>query len=195
MPKVAGAVLAAGLSTRFHGDKLAQVVGGASILEWSLKALDRCDYKAVVLKPSDPKRHKIPGDFTLLVNRRPETGLSGSVRVAASWTPPDADGLLLVLGDQPLSWVVTPKILDEFVVGCLGVSALLDGEPVSPALFSRQIVHELFLLEGDVGAKSVVVRYRNSFRFVKVERDAVLDIDTPNCVAQISGVLARAHRL
>ncbi|MEM3096726.1 MAG: nucleotidyltransferase family protein [Nitrososphaerota archaeon] len=195
MPRIAGAVLAAGLSRRFQGDKLAQAVGGKTLLEWALQSLEPVDYRAVVLRLGDRKRGIIRGDFTVLVNFRPERGLSSSVKVAASWTPPDSDGLLLVLGDQPLSWTVTPRIIRELVDDCLGVSALLDGEPVSPALFSRQILHELLMLEGDVGAKSVVLRHRHRFRFVKVDRDDVLDSDRPEDLEDVRRALARIKSL
>jgi len=196
MPGIAGAVLAAGFSTRFHGDKLSQPVLGRSLLLWTLDSIKPVRHKAVVLRPNDPKRKIIPPDYTILVNLRASHGLSSSIRVAASWTPPDAQGLLLVLGDQPLSWMVTPRIVEEFEKGgCLGVSAILDDEPVSPAVFSRKIIHELLLLDGDVGAKSIILRHRRLFRFVDTPREATVDCDTIESLKDVARMLDLIHGL
>lgn len=194
--EVAGAILAAGFSTRFPEDKLSQPILGRPILAWSLEAIKHLGYKAVVLRPNDRKKNIIPHDYTILVNSRAELGLSSSIRVAASWMPAGVDGLLLILGDQPLSGLVTSNLVDEFKKGgCVGVSAIHNGEPVSPAIFSRQIIHELLLLEGDVGAKSVILRHRPSFRFVEAPEDAIIDCDTPESLKTIARALTLIHRL
>jgi molybdenum cofactor cytidylyltransferase len=195
MSKIAGAILAAGFSRRYGADKLLQRVGGKTILERSMAAITDLDYKSVVLRPGDPKRALAPKDFAVLVNSNASQGLSSSIRLAASWTPWDSEALLLVLGDQPLSKLVTPKLVKEFRAGdYLGATAYYAGTPVNPTIFSRDIIHELLLLDGDSGAKKVVLKYLDRFRRVEVDEDVILDCDTPDVLERLAQALAR-HQL
>ena len=189
---IAGTVLAAGFSKRFGSDKLLQRIGGKTILERSLSAIKDLDYRAVVLRPDDPKKSLIPKDFAILVNTHASEGLSSSVRLAASWTPRDAEALLLVLGDQPLAGLVTPILVKEFQSGeCLGVTAFYGGAPVNPTIFSRHILHELLLLDGDTGARKVVLKYLDRFKRVEVDEDVILDCDTQDALDRLAQALAR----
>ena len=79
-------VLAAGNGVRFGGDKLSAVLEGRTLLERALDAVPAGEFDsvAVVTRSGEMadiqclvKRH----GFTLLVNPRPEQGISGSLRI------------------------------------------------------------------------------------------------------------------
>ncbi len=47
-----------------------------------------------------------------------------------------------------------------------------------PAIFPRKIFHELMSLDGDVGARSIIEKYRSTVEFVPLE-NAAFDVDVP----------------
>ena len=183
MPCIAASILAAGLSTRFKGDKLLAELGGKPVVRWVLDTVSRVELirrRSVVTRASHVEFFKAVEGFEVLVNNNPQLGLSSSVRIAAEWIPSDCIGLLLLLGDQPLvSSSTITRLVEEFLNGgYLVVSASRRGEPVNPALFHRSLVDELKELKGDRGAKEVIKRRFNETRLVEVDERELVDVDT-----------------
>jgi CTP:molybdopterin cytidylyltransferase MocA len=109
-------VLAAGAGTRFGGGKLLAPLAGRPILAHVLVAVRTAKpvETVVVLGRDAPAVEAAIGsslgwaDERRVVNPRPEAGLASSLRAGFEALGPDLDGVLVVLGDQPL---VDPAVL------------------------------------------------------------------------------------
>jgi molybdenum cofactor cytidylyltransferase len=63
------------------------------------------------------------------------------------------------------------------------------GNAGNPVLFSRALVPELLLVTGDRGARAVVERDPSRVEYVAFDRDAPLDVDTLDDLADLTGNL------
>ena len=173
---VAAAVLASGFAKRFGADKLSIMLGGKPLYTWALEATALCDYRAFVVRPEKLGKYSVPEGVSVLLNRRADKGMSEALKLAVSWTPYQASGLLIVLGDMPFIKPVVQKLLEIFhETGAEAVAAGLDGKPLTPAVFSRRVFQRLLNLRGDVGARGVLSEIRPVL--VDVEEWMLLDID------------------
>ncbi|MEM1943337.1 MAG: nucleotidyltransferase family protein [Candidatus Caldarchaeum sp.] len=180
---LSGAVIASGFSQRFGRDKLSAALAGRPLLAWAVEAISFLKHRAVVLQPSDVNKSLIPPDYTVLVNTRASRGLSAGIRLAASWTPAESEGLVIVLGDMPFTKSVVKRLVDVFRSECCeAVSACLAGEPSPPAVFSKKLLQRLLMLEGDVGAKSILKTV--GARVVEVDERLLTDVDTVEDLAK-----------
>ncbi|MCS6769531.1 MAG: nucleotidyltransferase family protein [Candidatus Caldarchaeum sp.] len=184
---LAGSVIASGFSRRFGRDKLTSTFLGRPLISWAVDAVSQLSYKSVVLKASDVKRVYVPSTYDVLVNTRASEGLSAGIKLAASWTPRSAEGLVIVLGDMPFTKPVVQKIVKVFYEErCEAVSAGLGGIPATPAVFSRTVLHKLMMLEGDVGAKQILKQVRT--RVLDVDKRLLTDVDTEENLVKAEAV-------
>ena len=186
MTRVAASIMAAGLSTRFGGDKLRANLGGRRVIVWVLEAVreSKITRRSVVIRREKDIDIFSSMGFEILVNEKPEEGLSSSIKIAVEWLPDSYEGLLILLGDQPLvSSGTIERLVEEFMTGkYLIVSASVDDTPVNPAIFHRSLAGELKQLRGDTGARSVIQRHLDATRLVKVDKRELLDVDTPEAL-------------
>jgi molybdenum cofactor cytidylyltransferase len=117
---------------------------------------------------------------SVVVNREWQEGMASSIRSGMSQVPGAADGVLLVLADQPGvssedlrrlagAWRRQPdSILAAQYSGILGV----------PAIFPRWAFRDLAELRGDRGAQLLLKRYIDRVARLPMPSAAV-DIDTP----------------
>lgn len=120
-----------------------------------------------------------------------ESGLAASLRTgvtAALARDPDASALVL-LADQP---AVEAALLDALIARHAGGAAIVaceyGGEPGVPALFAPRFARELLSLEGDRGAKALLLRERAATALVPFPGGA-LDVDTREDWARVSRML------
>ena len=116
---------------------------------------------------------------SLVVNRNWEEGMASSIRFGVASLPPACDAVLIQLGDQV---AVTADDLRRLVSVWRGedsviAAATYRGTVGVPAIFPRWCFSELSQLRGDVGAKSILDRYRDRIARVAMP-NAALDLDT-----------------
>jgi len=119
----------------------------------------------------------------VLVNSDYGSGMASSIKVGIGAIGEEADGVLLVLVDQPL---VTASLLRRMLVvfekkrGEKPIVAAAFRDVVTPpAIFSKEYLGELLRLRGDKGARSVIARHKATLYTEKVGSKAVLaDVDT-----------------
>jgi xanthine dehydrogenase accessory factor len=89
-----------------------------------------------------------------------ETGIASSIRAAVRWAETTtADGLAIVLGDQPLLSVShLSGLRDRWLSGADLVASRFAGTRGAPAVFDRSQWAELERLEGDQGASRLLRR-------------------------------------
>ena len=181
---VFAAVLAAGRSRRFGGNKLLEALDGEPLARRAAGlARTVCGDRAVLVTGYDGAAVRAAaGDAPqfMIVNDRYEDGIGLSIALAANAVAHTADALLLLFADQPL---VTAEHLETLVDAWSGaeyeiVATAYAGTQGPPVLFPRGAFAALGALTGDEGAKRVLLDPGFDVRTVPFE-DAAIDIDTP----------------
>jgi molybdenum cofactor cytidylyltransferase len=119
-----------------------------------------------------------------------DTGMSASLRTGIRHVPPDAEAVLVCLGDMPL---VSAAIVNQLVAAFSAdnghdiIIPCFQGQRGNPVIVGRRHFSELDGLEGDTGAKQIFARHGNSILEVSVQSDAVLrDYDTPEAFESLA---------
>lgn len=109
-------------------------------------------------------------------------GLAASLKAGLRAVPPEAEGVLVCLGDMPL---VDGPMLDRLIAafdpeeGRAIVQPTFRGKQGNPMLWSRAFLPEMLALTGDVGARHLAARHGDQLVEVEMADDAVLrDFDT-----------------
>ena len=187
---IVGLVLAAGLARRMGAAKLLLPLRGTPLLRWSVDALrPHVDAVLVVAPPDDTAlRQALEGvAVTVVTNPRPEEGQGTSIAAGFKALPPDAEAVVVALGDQPrLPDEVLPGLLALFRSSGKPIAApVYRGMQGTPVVFGRQVFAELQALEGDAGARAVVRKDPVRVATLAVDADMPLDVDTPEDYARL----------
>jgi len=198
---ITGVLLAAGLSRRMGKPKLLVRLSGRPILAMTLEAFQssQLDNLLVVANAAtaDFLRSESKDARTrIILNPRPEAGLATSLKLAVSSL--DSEAVVIGLGDQPLLF---PSTIDALISehersGASIVVPVRHGHHGNPVLFGRIHFPEIMSVEGDVGARQVIVSHHDAVREVEVDDEGILmDIDTPADLANANELLARREEL
>jgi molybdenum cofactor cytidylyltransferase len=89
--------------------------------------------------------------------------------------------------DQPfVPPVLLQRLIDAWRQGARLVASAVDGKVRgAPAIFDRTLFPELGQLEGDVGARSLLQKYRHELIAIPATADELRDIDTPADLAAV----------
>jgi CTP:molybdopterin cytidylyltransferase MocA len=182
---VIGAVLlAAGSARRFGGGKLTAPIDGEAIVHRAARTLIEGGLAPVhvVLRPNDADVRDALADLApaFVVCADHATGMSASLRAGIAALPPETTAALVALADQP---AVDPAVIRALVAAFAdGSSAIAapryGGVLANPVLFARSVFRELLALEGDVGARSVVLKDAARVRWLDVDAPVPADVDT-----------------
>ncbi len=195
MTRVVAVVLAAGGSRRLGEPKqLLRLRGQALVRRAALAALaSRADcVLAVTGAHAERVEAALAGLAVACVRAgRWEDGLAASLRAgvsAALARDPDAS-VLLLLADQPATdAALLDALIARHAAGAEIAASHYAGEPGVPAIFAARFARELLALDGDRGAKALLVRERARLALVPFEAGA-LDVDTPEDWARASRML------
>lgn len=172
-PRIAAIVLAAGGSTRLGQPKQLLNLDGQPMLSRTLDLIRRgpFDPRIVVLGGYESAIRKavLFEGFTIISNPDYADGQSTSLVAGLKSLPDDAEGALVLLGDQPL---IPPDVIDLLVDGFdperdAAVRPRYADGPGNPVLLNRRLFPELLGIAGDVGARDVL----------RAHRDAIRDVD------------------
>jgi molybdenum cofactor cytidylyltransferase len=184
---IAGLILAAGESCRMGTPKATLTYRGQTFLERIVQTLRQIDIERIVVvlghQAEDIQRHIKIAPAQVVINPDYRRGQTSSLQV----------GLRSLIGDEPeaavLCLVDHPAVSAETVrrivatfrqCGAPVVIPTYQGRRGHPVLIGRQVFDELLGLACDVGADSVVRRYRPATQFVEVEDEGiVIDVDDP----------------
>ncbi|HWD28345.1 MAG TPA: molybdopterin-binding/glycosyltransferase family 2 protein [Rhizomicrobium sp.] len=190
LPRIGAVVLAAGLSSRMGGNKLLTPVGGKPMVRHAVEAALASAAAPVVVVTGHAggavREALAPLAVTFVDNPDFSKGLSTSLKRGLSALPDDVDGAVIVLGDMP---GVTGALIDTLIAAfdpsedraiCV---AARGGKRGNPVLWARRFFPEMLAIEGDVGARQLMVQYGEMVCEVEAADDAPLtDIDTPQAL-------------
>jgi molybdenum cofactor cytidylyltransferase len=186
--KVACAILAAGLSSRFGSPKqLAKVfLDSKSLIQNAVDIANgtKSDYIFVVLGHGSAEimEELKLGRAQILLNKDYREGLSSSIRTSIANLPDDCSAIVLMVADQPY---LTSKLVDQLIESLKRkpdakiASLAFENEPRNPAIFSKQMFPLLKRIKGDRGARDIVKAHRGDAILINLkDRRVFLDIDT-----------------
>jgi molybdenum cofactor cytidylyltransferase len=180
---VTGLVLAAGSSSRLGQPKQLLPYRGRTLLDASLELARACPFDQVLLTlgaAAGEVRSRVDVNGVEVVeNAEPTSGCSSSIVAALAHVDPAADGLVLLLGDQPgVSVAVVASLLAEGTGSPLAVIRYDDGVG-HPFWCRRDVFADLAALHGDKGVWKLLESGRHAVRGVRVAGSVPLDVDTP----------------
>ena len=184
---ISAVILAAGRAERMGEQKLFLPLGGKPVLQWVLESALASELDEIICVTRDfaPVRRQITlTDERLfwLLNYAADRGQSTSV-IAGLWAAnQDCDGVMFMVGDQPLiSKDLINALIDKFDDdSALIVAPKFNGEPRNPVLFRRQLFPELLKLTGDRGGRALLEKHRRKTALIEwPEEQPFLDLDVP----------------
>lgn len=178
--KIGCILLAAGAGIRFGGGKLTANINGKPVIEYVLGSLPQTRFsRRVIVAANQLLVDKAsPYGFDGVINRRPELGISRSIRLGVRLMP-ETDACMFCVADQPL-------LTQETLCGMLGaytpdtiLALSCNGRSGNPVIFPSSLYSELRGLTGDESGKTVVSRHTDRFRLFPVaDASQLIDIDT-----------------
>jgi molybdenum cofactor cytidylyltransferase len=192
--RLAGIVLAAGRSTRMRGpNKLLAEIRGKPLVRIAAEQAAASRASPVIVVTGHDRaqvEQAVSGlDVRLVHNPRYAEGLSTSLVAGLSAVPPEADGVVVCLGDMPQ---VSSALIDRLIAafdpdrGALVAVPTTGGQRGNPVLWSRRFFSDLMQLEGDVGARNLISSNPEAVVEVPFEDAAAfLDVDTPEALVAV----------
>lgn len=179
-------ILAAGASKRMRGaDKLLEQVEGEALLRRIARAAVQTGAPVYVALPPDrPARRLALADLAVkvVVVADAALGMSASIRagVLAAQTAP---GLMILPADMPeLDGDDLRCLIAAFTQhpGQIWRATASDGTQGHPVVFPAGVMGDLAALQGDEGARQVLVRHAAQLSLLALPaRHAITDLDTP----------------
>lgn len=188
--RVAGLLLAAGLSRRFGpGDKLAAPLDGVALGLHAARALAEAGCAPLVAVTGTAAPDYAALGFAVHANPAPEAGQAGSLAIGvAAARAAGAEAVLVALADMPRVSAAHLRAVIAAGHGADARVASVTGALASPpALFGRDWFDALEGLGGDRGARALLdgaVRVAAPFAMLA-------DVDTPDDLARLNGGDAR----
>ncbi len=179
---VTGLVLAAGASRRLGEPKQLLAYRGTTVLGAALDMARGCGFEQLLVTvggASAELRDRVDfRDCQVVENEHYASGCSSSIGAALGVVDDRAEGIILLLGDQPEVTTGAVKRLREAAgSSLLGVCRYDDGVG-HPFWFRRQVFDDLRALHGDKGVWRLLESGSYPVREVEVAGNVPLDVDT-----------------
>jgi len=163
---VTGILLMAGLASRLGFPKALLPYGRKVLVEQVLEQTlaSRLDRVILVLGCQAPRILSALRSVArtprleIVVNRQYDRGLSSSLRAGLRVLDPSTQGVMFILGDQPLLRTDTiNRLIQAFRRNHLPIVVpLYGGRPGNPVIFGRALLPELQRLRGDTGGREII---------------------------------------
>lgn len=185
-PRIAGIVLAAGVSSRMGRNKLLLRLDGESLLRRTVRGAIAAGLDPVIVvlgHEADRTRPELDGlSCTAVVN--PDYARGGvhlSLRTGIAALPESAEAAVVMLADMPF---VTTDMLATLTrryreSGAPLVVSQYGDVHAPPTLYSRPLFAELATAEGPGCGKAVVRRHRDEAAIVEWPVERLHDVDVP----------------
>jgi molybdenum cofactor cytidylyltransferase len=183
--RVAGVVLAAGMSRRLGRPKQLLRLGDRTVIEHVVSASLSANMDEVIVvlgARAGEVRSALAGyPVRIVINERFAEGQGTSLAAGIRALGADVDAAVFLLGDQPgVSAHDIERVVDmRRSTGASIIMTAYGDERGHPVLFGREHFPALMALEGDQGGRDVIRRHTEDVLTVAGDRDTVpADIDT-----------------
>ncbi len=200
MPRILGALLAAGAGRRMGGtNKLLAPIGRRPMVRAAALALvpaPLAEVLVIVGHDAASVREALRGlPVRCVDNPEWEEGQAASVRCAATAAlESGADALLLALADQPtLDALRVRAVCTAWDGRAPLVLPVRDGRASHPVLVAAPLFPELLTLRGDVGARDVVRAHLGAA--IRLDLPALPDVDTLDDLVSLGCEAGQKHGL
>jgi molybdenum cofactor cytidylyltransferase len=185
---ISAILLAAGESRRMGRSKQLLPWHGKTLLQHSLESIinSAVDETILVLgHEADRIGKSLPAfPVKIVINPYYKQGMASSLRRGLLAMDPGSEAFLVLLADQP---GIGPEIINTLIRTFRQaaprrgiVRPVYRGRPGHPVLIGTQYLEETLQLQGDVGARRILMNHPGDILEIAVDQDAVLkDIDTP----------------
>jgi molybdenum cofactor cytidylyltransferase len=196
---VAGVLLAAGQGLRFGGDpgsKLLAMLDGQPLVRHAAAMLGRAGVHEIVVVTGpdpDPVARALDGlagpPLRLVPNAQAARGMGTSVAVGVSALGAGVEAAIIALGDQPR---VPDAVPHGLLAAWRGTGAPIvapryaGGVRGNPVLFDADLFRELRRLDGDEGARSVILRSADRVRLLDFDVAMPVDVDVPGDLGRLA---------
>lgn len=164
MNRIGAVILAAGTAKRMGQQKLLLPLAGQPLLSHVLKAVRSvlwADCIAVIGEPEAELTALCQAeDIHSIYNAKRQQGQSTSVTLALRQLTQDLDGIMFLLGDQPL---ISPALLEVLIAQFMQAASnkaiivpCYQGQRYSPVLFGDFWRPALAALTGDTGGRQII---------------------------------------
>jgi molybdenum cofactor cytidylyltransferase len=191
---ISAVILAAGQATRMGRTKQLLPIDGRPMLQHAVDTASAAGVDEIlVVLGHDAERIaaalQLPAAARIVVNPGFASGQASSLRSGLQAASPDSDGAVILLGDQPgIAAGSIRTVLDAHRrTGARVVRARHGRSTAHPVLLARETWPELEALEGDVGARELIVRHPEWVVDVDLPGEAPPDIDTPVDYGRLTG--------
>jgi molybdenum cofactor cytidylyltransferase len=185
---ISAILLAAGESKRMGRPKQLLTWQGRTLLRHTLEPLINSDADEIVLvlgHEADLIRKSLPAlPIKIVINPDYNQGMASSLRRGLLAMDPGSEAFLVLLADQPgIGSEIINTLISRFRQtdpkrGI--VRPVYRGLPGHPVLIGVRYLQEALQLQGDVGARGILLNHPGDVLEIEVHQDAVLkDIDTP----------------
>jgi molybdenum cofactor cytidylyltransferase len=184
-PSISIIILAAGESARMRLPKQLLPFKRTSLLQHAVNqaVASKADAIYLILGSTEERIRKSlrQSRAQVLTNENWRDGISSSIHAGIRALPDSADGAIISVCDQPfLSSRVFDNLIDTFASSDkLIIASEYNGAVGSPVLFSREYFEELRSLQGDRGARRIVLLHEEDVERIPFP-DGSIDIDTPS---------------
>jgi molybdenum cofactor cytidylyltransferase len=189
--RIAGVVLAAGLSSRMGRNKVLLELWGRTVVRRAVESAVEAGLSPVLVVVGH-ERERVEAELrnlpcTPVLNADYASGINTSLRAGIAAVPDDCAGAVMLLADMPL---VTSRMLralcDTFRAGKAPlVVSTYEGVLAPPMLYARPLFPELRELQGEGCGKRVVKRHRAEAAELAWPVAALTDLDLPADVDRV----------
>jgi molybdenum cofactor cytidylyltransferase len=182
MADITGLLLAAGVSERFGSNKLLANLDGQPLVLHSAKTLKACEMTIAVVRANDHRLQQLlqQAGISIVINHRAEDGMGSSIAAGVKASR-ESDGWCILPADMPAIQKSTTQVIVDALRGGaqLAVPSYQThrGHPVG---FSKLFGNRLELLNGEIGARSILAAHPDQVVRLAVDDPGILqDIDRP----------------
>jgi molybdenum cofactor cytidylyltransferase len=179
---VTGLVLAAGASRRLGEPKQLLAYKGTTVLGATLDMARSCRFDQLLVTVGGARAEVANRvdfrDCQVVENEQYASGCSSSIGAAIGVVDDRAEGVILLLGDQPdVTTGAVRTLIEGAAASPLGVCRYGDGLG-HPFWFRRQVFDDLLALHGDKAVWKLLESDRYPVQEVVIDGDIPLDVDT-----------------